>query len=178
MNDGLTYGNFPFGTRVQDKVISLNAPDIIEIHGIYESTEVNPTSFGAPSMEMVQLNGPTATVNDFIIGELLVGQTSGASAVVAEVVNNSTLRYISKNNFKFVEGETVIAQETEVGGVISDLDTSAFDVSTNFTYSSGQGKTFYNHGFLTRKSDSDAPLRGLKYTLRVHLLMQQILEIL
>jgi hypothetical protein len=162
LNDGLTYGNFPFGTRVQDKVISLNAPDIIEIHGIYESTEVNPTSFGAPSMEMVQLNGPTATVNDFIIGELLVGQTSGASAVVAEVVNNSTLRYISKNNFKFVEGETVIAQETEVGGVISDLDTSAFDVSTNFTYSSGQGKTFYNHGFLTRKSDSDAPSKRIK----------------
>ena len=91
----------------KDKVISLNSPDIIEIHGIYESSEANPTSFGSPSMEMVQLNGPTATVNDFIIGELIVGQTSGASAIVAEVVNNATIRYISKNNFKFVEGETV-----------------------------------------------------------------------
>ena len=37
--------------------------------------------FGSPSMEMVQLNGPTATTSDFIIGELIVGQTSGASAV-------------------------------------------------------------------------------------------------
>jgi len=162
LNDGLSYGNFPFGTRVQDKVISLNSPDIIEIHGIYESSQVNPTSFGSPSMEMVQLNGPTATVNDFIIGELIVGQTSGASAVVAEVVNNATIRYISKNNFKFVEGETVVAQETEVGGVISDLDTTSFDISTNFTYSSGQGKTFYNHGFLTRKPDSEPPSKKIK----------------
>ena len=39
LNDGLTYGNYPFGTRVQDKVISLNSPDIIEIHGIYESSD-------------------------------------------------------------------------------------------------------------------------------------------
>ena len=162
LNDGLSYGTFPFGTRVQDKVISLNSPDIIEIHGIYESSEANPTSFGSPSMEMVQLNGPTATVNDFIIGELIVGQTSGASAIVAEVVNNATIRYISKNNFKFVEGETVVAQETEVGGVISDLNTTSFDISSNFTYASGQGKTFYNHGFLTRKSDSEAPSKKIK----------------
>ena len=37
-NDGLDYGsgNYPYGTRVQDDVISLNTPDIIEIHGIYE----------------------------------------------------------------------------------------------------------------------------------------------
>ena len=162
INDGLTHGNYPFGTRVQDKVISLNSPDIIEIHGIYESTEVDPLTFGAPSMQMVQLNGPTATSNDFIIGELIVGQTSGGSAVVAEVVNNSTIRYISKNNFKFIEGETVVGQETEVGGVISDLDTSAFDISSNYTYASGQGKTFYNHGFLTRKPDSDAPSKRIK----------------
>ena len=31
LNDGLTYGNYPFGTRVQDETISLNAPDVISI---------------------------------------------------------------------------------------------------------------------------------------------------
>ena len=162
INDGLTYGNYPFGTRVQDKVISLNSPDIIEIHGIYESADANPSSFGSPSMELVQLNGPTATTTDMLLGELFVGQTSGASAVVSEVVNNTTIRYISKNNFKFVEGETIIGQETEVGGVISDLDTSAFDISTNYTYNSGQRKTFYNHGFLTRNSDVEPPSKKIK----------------
>ena len=162
LNDGLSYGNFPFGTRVQDKIISLNAPDVIDIHGIYESNEVNPTSFGAPSMQLVQLNGPTATTDDLIVGELIVGQTSDASAVVAEIVNNTTIRYISKNNFKFVEGETITSQETEVSGIISDLDTSAFDISSNFTYSSGQNRTIYNYGFLTRTPDSDAPSKKIK----------------
>ena len=48
-NDGLTYGNYPFGTRVQDEVISLNVPDIIDIHGIYETSDVNLTdaNFGS-----------------------------------------------------------------------------------------------------------------------------------
>jgi hypothetical protein len=30
LNDGLTYGNYPFGTRVQDSVISLNVPDVVQ----------------------------------------------------------------------------------------------------------------------------------------------------
>ena len=37
LNDGLTSGNFPIGTRVQDEKIALNEADIIGIHGIFES---------------------------------------------------------------------------------------------------------------------------------------------
>ena len=37
LNDGLSYGNYPYGTRVQDERISLNYGDIIEIHGVFES---------------------------------------------------------------------------------------------------------------------------------------------
>ena len=44
LNNGLTHGNYPFGTRVEDEVISLNVPDIIEIHGIFESSDVNSPS--------------------------------------------------------------------------------------------------------------------------------------
>jgi hypothetical protein len=39
LNNGLTYGNYPFGVRVEDEVISLNTPDVIEIHGIFESAD-------------------------------------------------------------------------------------------------------------------------------------------
>ena len=37
LNDGLTHGNFAFGTRVQDELISLNVPDVVKIFGIFES---------------------------------------------------------------------------------------------------------------------------------------------
>lgn len=36
LNDGITYGNYAYGTRVQDENISLNSADLIEVHGIYE----------------------------------------------------------------------------------------------------------------------------------------------
>ena len=164
LNDGLTYGNYPFGTRVQDSVISLNVPDVIEIHAIYETSDVALTdaNFGAPEMTLTQLNGPSASTGDMVIGELIVGQTSGAVAVFAEIKDATTLRYLPKNNFKFVEGETVEFQESSISGGVSDLDTTSFNISSNYTFGSGQRGTIYNHGFITRKSDSDAPKNKIK----------------
>jgi len=164
LNDGLTYGNYPFGTRVQDSIISLNVPDVIEIHAIYETSDVALTNanFGAPEMTLTQLNGPSASTGDMVIGELIVGQTSGAVAVFAEIKDATTLRYLPKNNFKFVEGETVEFQESSISGGVSSLDTTSFNISSNYTFGSGQRGTIYNHGFITRKSDSDAPKNKIK----------------
>ena len=47
-NDGLTYGNYPYGTRVQDEEISLNVPDAIIIHAVYESASTSDPS--APTL--------------------------------------------------------------------------------------------------------------------------------
>jgi len=164
LNDGLRYGNYPFGTRVQDNIISLNVPDIIEIHGIYETSDVELTdaNFGSPEMTLTQLNGPSASTGDMIIGELIVGQTSGAVAVFAEIKDATTLRYLPKNNFKFVEGETVVFQESSIAGGVSELDTTSFNISSNYTFGSGQRGTIYNHGFITRKTDSDSPKNKIK----------------
>ena len=163
-NDGLTYGNFPFGTRLQDEIISLNDPDIIEIHGIYETSDVSLTSanFGAPEMALTQLNGPSATTGDMIVGELMVGQTSGAVAVFAEVKDTSTVRYLPKNNFKFVEGESVEFQESSITGGVSSLDTTSFNISSNYTFSSGQKNTVYDYGFLKRTANSSTPNSKIK----------------
>ena len=163
-NDGLTYGNFPFGTRLQDEIISLNDPDIIEIHGIYETSDVSLTSanFGAPEMALTQLNGPSATTGDMIVGELMIGQTSGAVAVFAEVKDTSTVRYLPKNNFKFIEGESVEFQESSITGGVSSLDTTSFNISSNYTFSSGQKNTVYDYGFLKRTADSSAPNSKIK----------------
>ena len=164
LNDGLTYGNYPFGTRVQDSIISLNVPDIIEIHAIYETSDVTltNTSFGAPEMTLTQLNGPTASTGDLVLGELIVGQTSGAVAVFAETKDSTTIRYLPKNNFKFVEGETVVFQESSISGGVSSLNTTSFNISSNYTFGSGQRGTIYNHGFITRKTDSDSPRNKIK----------------
>ena len=50
----------------------MNVPDIIEIHGIYETSDVDLTdaNFGSPEMTLTQLNGPSASTGDMIIGEV------------------------------------------------------------------------------------------------------------
>ena len=50
LNDGLTHGNFAFGTRVQDDIISLNVPDVVKIFGIFESNNLDDPD--SPSINM------------------------------------------------------------------------------------------------------------------------------
>jgi len=163
-NDGLDYGGggYPYGTRVQDEIISLNVPDIIEIHGVFESSDTGAAS--APKMTLTSLTSASTTTAELIIGEQVVGQVSNAVAIVAEKVSNSSSQivYIYKNDVTFKEGETVIFQESNVEGQINTLDAPSFDVSSEYTYSTGQESTFYDYGIIKRKSDADAPTRQLK----------------
>ena len=58
LNDGLTFGSYPFGTRAQDKKISINTPDLIKILGVFESLDTNDAS--APkSVSYTHLTLPT-----------------------------------------------------------------------------------------------------------------------
>ena len=52
-NDGLTFGTYPYGTRVQDEVISLNHPDIISLYGVFESSDTTDPS--APKLTLTNI---------------------------------------------------------------------------------------------------------------------------
>jgi hypothetical protein len=110
LDDGLTYGNYAIGTRVQDKNISLNTPDIIEIHGIFESTDTaNPS---APKMVLSSINGPTNTTSDLIIGEEILSQNGNTIGIVVEILSSSQILFIYKNDNTFKEGNTVDFKES------------------------------------------------------------------
>ena len=162
LNDGLDFGDgyYPYGTRVQDKTLSLNTPDIITIHGIYESSDTSDPS--APKATLSSINSGSTTTSEFIIGELLIGQTSGAVAACAEKVSSDQISYVKKNELYFIEGETVISQETAISAVVSALDSPSFDISRSYTFSVGQKNTFYNYGTLKRKADISAPDKRIK----------------
>ena len=155
LNDGLEFGNYAFGTRVQDKNISLNVPDIIEIHGIFESADTaNPS---APKMVLSSINGPTNTTSDLIIGEEILGQNGSTIGVVAQKLTASQIIFVSKNNTTFKEGETVTFRESNIQAVITTLDSSSFNISSNYTFTSGQKGSFYDYGSISRKSNADEP---------------------
>jgi hypothetical protein len=160
LNDGLEFGNYAYGTRVQDRNISLNVPDIIEIHGIFESADTTDPS--APKMVLSSINGPTNTTADLIIGEEIVGQTGDTIGIVGEKLTSSQIYFINKNQNSFKEGESVTFRESNIQAVIVALDSPSFNISFNYTYSAGQKGTFYDYGSITRKSTADEPSKKLK----------------
>jgi len=160
LNDGLTFGNYPFGTRVQDEVISLNVPDIIEIHGIYESADTTDPS--APQAILSSISSPSTTTLELVVGEFLVGQTSGAVAIYAERLTDSQISFIYKNDISFKEGETVVFQESNTQAVITTLSAPSFEISPNYSFTNGQEETFYDYGTIKRRSNSEEPSKKLK----------------
>jgi len=160
LNNGLDYGNYPYGTRVEDELISLNVPDILEIHGIYESNGVNDPV--APTMTFSSITSQTSTTQDVLDGEILIGQTSGAIAVCVGKPGSASSSYIVNNQVDFIEGETVIFQQSLVEGVISSIVEESFNISSNFTFSTGQQKTIYSYGSIKRRSSSTAPTKKIR----------------
>jgi hypothetical protein len=160
INDGLTFGNYPYGTRVQDENICLNVPDVIEIHSIYESLDTTDPS--APTAVLLSITSPSTTTSELIIGEKITGQTSGAIAICAEKLTNTQISFIHKNQNTFKEGETLVFEESNIRAIVVTLNIDSFNISSNYTFSTGQEGTFYDFGVINRKSDSDEPTKRLK----------------
>lgn len=160
LNDGLVFGNFPYGTRVQDSQISLNTADVIDVHGIFESLDTSDPS--APTMTLTNITGPSTKTTELIIGEKITGQNSGAIAVCAEKVSDSTISFIQKNQSTFKEGEVVRFEESGVEATITLLESSSFNVSSNYTFSNGQEGTFYGYGYISRNANASEANKKLK----------------
>ena len=159
-NDGLSYGSYPYGTRVQDQRISLTVPDIVNIHGIYESTDTTQPS--APTVVLSSISGPASDTSDFIIGEKITGQNSGAIAIVAEKLTSTQIQFIPKNLNDFREGEILYFEESKIQGTVSNLAESSFDISKQFVFNAGQKGSFYDYGSIKRKDEFNEPTKQLK----------------
>ena len=160
LNNGLEYGNYPFGTRVEDGLISLNTPDIIEIHGIFESSDTTEAS--APKLTLSSILSSSTTTAEYIVGESLLGQSSGASAIVAEILTSNQISVLYKNDNVFKEGETITSSESKFTSVITTLISPSFDISQNYSYDNGQEATIYNYGAIEKKIEADTPTKQLK----------------
>ena len=159
-NDGLTYGNYPYGTRVQDEKISLNVPDVIKVHGIYESS--NTAEPVLPNIVIGSLDGPTGKTDDLIIGEEFVGSLSGARGMYAVQVDSSKISFIYLNKKTFRNGEIINFLESGVNGIASTLENGSTNVTDNYTFYNGQTLTYYDYSYILRKQGVVSPTRSLK----------------
>ena len=160
LNDGLTYGNYPFGTRVQDSQISLNTVDAGILYAVYQSNDTNdPTT---PSMTTGSLDGPTSTTNDLIVGDQIVGKVSGATALYFEKKTDTSIDFIYQSNKLFTNGEVVEFVNSGVSAVALNITKGSKNIIEDFTFSNGQNETFYDISRIKRRKDAAVPNSRLK----------------
>jgi len=164
LNDGLTYAQngliFPYGTRVQDQQICLNVPDIIKIYGIYES--VNTDDPESPNMVVGSMDGPTSTTGDLIIGEEFLGESSGARGIYLVRKSDIGINFVYLNNTTFEPGEIITFAQSKVTGVLASLESGSENITSDFTFETGQKGSYYGYSSIIRKPDISAPSKKLK----------------
>ena len=91
----MTYGPI-YGTRVQDKQICLNVPDVQEV-AVFESNDTND-----PELPKLTLTNFNANVLNSIKGEYIKGETSGGvgSLVSSNSTNEVEFVYLNEQTFQ------------------------------------------------------------------------------
>jgi hypothetical protein len=159
-NDGLTYGNYPYGTRVQDKEISLNVPDVINVYGVFESLDISNPS--APTAVLSTIISSNSSAFDLVIGEKILGNNSNTIAIVSEVTSSNQISFIYQNDSTFEVGETINFEESGATATISSLEITSKDISKSFTFDTGQRDTFYDYGRIIRNEEILEPQKKIR----------------
>jgi hypothetical protein len=156
LNDGLTYGTY-YGTRVQDKRISLNVPDVISVVGVFESSD--STDAELPKLEVVDLN---ANILNAVKGEIIYGQSSNAVALFVSTNGTNQLEFVYSNENTFIKGEKITFSESNISATVSLLIEGDRNVVSNFIFDSGQTLEISDYSSLIRKSEISSPTKRLK----------------
>ena len=158
LNDGLSY-NSVYGTRVQDDEISLNVPDVMKIHGIFESN--NSSDPVLPKVSLTSINSSTGKTGDLLVGEKFVGNTSKFTGIYVSKNDDSNINYISLNDFNLQVGEVITFQESGISATVSVLTIGSNNITNEFTLDNGQRDTIYDYSRLIRKSGYNSPSKKL-----------------
>ena len=155
--NGLTQNTAAFGLRVEDKVISLNIPDVVNIVGVFESlTTIDPVLDRLVFVSGLALN--TASV----LGEKIIGSVSGAVAQITDRVSATIVEiaYLTQN--KFTVGETVTFEESNIITNLQGITEGSYlDVTSSYTLDKGQRQSFYDYSRITRNAGERVPNRRL-----------------
>jgi hypothetical protein len=160
INDGLTYGNYPYGTRVQDQEICLLYPDVTKVYAVVESSTTNDPIL--PSIIFSSLSGPNNKTTDLVIGEKFTGSVSGAVGIYLQRINDLKIEFIYLNDRTLQENEQVTFDESGIIGTAQQLILGDSNIVNNFTFDYGQKGTIYDYSRLIRRNNTSIPLRKLR----------------
>ena len=155
--NGLTQNNF-VGLRVDDKVISLNTPDVVNVVGVYESV-----TNAAPILDKLVFVSGLALNTASILGEKIIGSVSGAIAQITERTNATTVEiaYLTQQDFQI--GETVTFEESNIITNLQNITAGSYlNITSSYNLDKGQKNGFLDYSRLVRKDNVRIPNRRLK----------------
>jgi len=162
ISDGLTFNDY-YGLRVQDKEISLGFPDVAKVLAVYESTDTSD-----PVLDRVEFSSVSNVDSDAIVGENIIGSSSGAIARV--VLNASTTPSVPSNNLgivylnrlRFTAGEDVTFEESNITSTIQSITLGKYkNIKNNYTLDKGQKDEYYDYSRLVRNTNLEPSRRLL-----------------
>ena len=164
LNNGLVYGKYPYGTRVEDDEICLLQSDVTKIYGIFEKSDSSnlnsdPTT---PRMTLSGINGVSGTTDDIELGEIFIGEVSKAVAIYAEKVNLGTIGFIYLNSSSFIRGESITFESSRINSIVNSTTIGDKDITSNYILDNGQRNAIYDYSRIERKQSYKEPIRKIK----------------
>ena len=142
-----------YGTRIQDKEICLNLPDVVKVLAVYESYNSS-----APTLDSLQFPSGLNLNTSSILGEKILGKESGSLAQIVTRVSSTVVEIVYLNSNKFIVGEIAEFQESNIKSTIQVINSGNYQNVTNqYILDKGQKEQYYDYSRLVRKSDSYIP---------------------
>jgi len=153
---GLTESAY-YGTRVEDKEICLNLPDVVEVLAIYESYDTS-----APTLDSIEFPSGLGLNTNSILGERVVGSTSGAIAQVVTRSSATKVEIVYLNSNKFVVGEVATFGESNIISTVQAVNEGNYqDITSKYTLDKGVRDQFYDYARIVRGNDNYIPSHRL-----------------
>lgn len=156
LDDGLTY-NKAYGTRVQDKEISLNVPDVVKVLAIYESSDTS-----SPSAPKLTLSNISNNILNSVKGEKIIGNTSNAVGYLITYLNSTDIEYVEANENKFVLNEIVTFEESGITATINSIIVGDKNITSSYDLDSGYRGQYLDYSRIVRKNDLDIPNKKIR----------------
>ena len=155
-NGGLVQNKY-YGLRVEDDNISLNVPDVVKIHAVYESKNTV-----APTLDKLTFVSGLSLNENSIVGEKIVGNDSRAIGQIVNRVDGENIEFVYLNGNTFTVGETINFKESNIESVLQTYTAGNYiDKTSNYSLDKGHKKQYSDYSRLVRKNNGSVPSKRL-----------------
>jgi len=159
LNDGLTFSRV-YGTRIQDRRISLNVAEAVDLLAVFESNDASDPDL--PSLTLGSYSGPSGNNTDLIVGEQIIGLESDAVAVVIEKPSATSIAIVPLNQNDFILGETVKTVKSGVTAIVASNSKGDRNITNQYLLNTNDKPNYYDFSYIERNKNFAEPTNRLK----------------